>query len=426
MIPTPDQIAPHMAQFLDMLDAAFRSYGAPDGLPEPFRNAVAATPRHSFVHRFRLRTGQLLDRDEEHRLRDGDADLLAELTHIYSDAVLTHVDAAGQPLPSTNSQPSYVLWLLRLLDLHPGQRVLEIGSGSGWLAAVMARLVGGDGYVTGLEIIPELAAQSRADLARLGIGNVSVLTADGAQGHAATAPFDRVIITAATWDLPLVLFDQVAAGGCVLVPVELRGGGCQVTVLRREGTGFAAKQSVGGWFVPLVGSGQQRQTVHVELAQLPFWDEIRWQPPRRIPLPLATGQEAPTGSAVSAFRAFLGRTTPGFATFNDREHTEQRAGRPMEPFGVVDWAGRSVALWWGGELVAYGAESPMRTLAQAYANWTAYGMPGLAGFALRIVPAKSIPVSNGRVWMEPRGETVLMWSPLPSAEDWKVLLCDPA
>ncbi len=423
MIPTLEQIAPHMAQFLDMLDAAFRCYGAPDGLPEPFRNAVAATPRHSFVHRFRLTTGSLLYRDG---LRNGDADPLGELAHIYSDAVLTHVDAAGQPLPSTNSQPSYVLWLLRLLDLHPGQRVLEIGSGSGWLAAVMARLVGPDGYVTGLEIIPELAAQSRADLARLGIDNVSVFTADGAQGHAATAPFDRVIITAATWDLPSVLFDQVAVGGCVLVPVELRGGGCQVTVLRREGMGFVAKHAVEGWFVPLMGSGQQRQAVHVELANLPFWDEIGWQPPRRIPLPLATGLEVAAGSAVSAFRAFLGRTTPGFATFNDREAAEQRARRSAASFGIVDWAERSVALWRGGELVAYGAESPMRTLAQAYANWTAYGMPGLAGFALRVIAAGSTPVSNGRVWMEPRGETVLIWSPLSGAGDWQALLRAPS
>jgi protein-L-isoaspartate(D-aspartate) O-methyltransferase len=426
MTPTPDQVALHMGQFLDMLDAAFRCYGVPDGLPDRFRKVVMATPRHNFVHRFRLRTGPLSERDDERSLRNFDADPLPELAHIYSDAVLTHVDAAGQPLPSTNSQPSYVLWLLRLLDLQPGQRVLEIGSGSGWLAAVMGRLVGDDGYVTGLEIIPELAEQSRADLARLDIDNVSVVTADGAQGHAAAAPFDRVIITAATWDLPFVLFDQVTVGGRVLVPVELRGGGCQVTVLRREGTGFVAMQSVGGWFVPLVGPGQRREGGHVEVTELPFWDEIGWQPSRRIPLPLATGTEAPGGSAVNAFRAFLGRTTPGFATFKHPEPAEQKAGRSAESFGVVDRAGRSVALWRGGELVAYGGESPMQTLAQAYTNWTAYGMPGLAGFALRVVPAGSSRVGNGRVWMETRGETVLIWSPLPGAEDWKALLCDPS
>jgi len=145
MTPTPEQVAPHLARFLDMLDSAFRRYGVPDGLPERFRDAVAATPRHMFVHRFRLSGGPTRDRIDEGALRDNDADLVGQLADIFSDAVMIHVDAAGVQLPSTNSQPSYVLWLLDLLDLRPGQRVLEIGSGSGWLAAVMARMVGKNG-----------------------------------------------------------------------------------------------------------------------------------------------------------------------------------------------------------------------------------------------------------------------------------------
>jgi protein-L-isoaspartate O-methyltransferase len=180
MTPNSEQIAPHMARFLNMLDAAFRRYGVPDGLPERFRNAVAATPRHMFVHRFRMSGGPVRDRIDEAASRDNDADPIREVADIYSDAVMIHVDAAGERLPSTNSQPSYVLWLLDQLDLRPGQRVLEIGSGSGWLAAAMAQLVGKGGHVTGMEIIPELAAQSQADLERLGIDNVSVLAADGA------------------------------------------------------------------------------------------------------------------------------------------------------------------------------------------------------------------------------------------------------
>ena len=170
--------APHMARFLAMLDSAFRRFGVPEGLPARFRNAVEATPRHRFVHRFRLRGGPEA-RPEDNVLRDNDADPTAALADIYSDAVMAHVDAAGERLPSTNSQPSYVLWLLHLLDLQPGQRMLEIGSGSGWLAAVMARLVGKSGTVTGIEIIPELAAQSRIDLAALGLRNVTVLATDG-------------------------------------------------------------------------------------------------------------------------------------------------------------------------------------------------------------------------------------------------------
>jgi protein-L-isoaspartate O-methyltransferase len=193
-------------------------------LPPALRAAVHATPRHRFVHRFRVADGPLIDFE---------ADPTCNLATVYSDQVMRHVDADGTPLPSSNSQPSFVLWLLHLLDLRPGQRVLEIGSGSGWLAAIMAHLVGSEGQVTGIEIIPGLAAQSRTDLVALDRKNVTILIKDGTGRHSDGAPFDRVMITAATWDLPSALFHQVADGGCVLVPIELRGtGSCQVTHAR--------------------------------------------------------------------------------------------------------------------------------------------------------------------------------------------------
>lgn len=423
MTPTSEQVAPYMASFLDMLDAEFRTYGVPDGLPARFRNAVAATPRHMFVHRFRLGGGPLPGPSGQAPLRDNDADPLAALADIYSDAVMAHVDAGGDRLPSTNSQPSYVLWLLEMLDLQPGQRVLEIGSGSGWLAAVMARLVGESGRVTGLEIIPELAVQSQTDLARLGIGNVSVLATDGARGHAAGAPFDRVMITAATWDFPEVLFDQMIEGGRVLVPIELRGGGCQVTVLRRDGQKFVAERAVPGWFVPLLGPEQHRPALRVAVAELPFWKEIGGLPPRRVALPLATGPGA-AGSTVTAFRAFLGRTAADFAIFGDGEEPEQRPWLPAEPFGILDRVARSVAMWRQGELLSYGGESAMQELVRAYTSWTSYGLPGPAGFALEVIRSGSAPSGNGRAWMEARGAATLVWRPLSGADDWKALLRD--
>ena len=416
---TQEQIASHLDRFLDMLDAAFRRYGSPNGLPDRFRKAVRATPRHLFVHRFRIGGGLLRARADEGALRDNDADPAAEVADIYSDAVMTHVDASGEKLPSTNSQPSYVLWLLHMLDLQPGQRVLEIGSGSGWLAAVMARLVGESGRVTGIEIVPDLAAQSRADLAGLGIGNVSVLATDGAEGSAAGAPFDRVMITAACWSLPGILFDQVAEGGRVLVPVELRGGGCQVTVLRREGDRFVAERAVPGWFVPLLGPGQDRPRLRFPLTALPFWDEIGGAPSRRAALPLATGPDGSAGSAVVAFRAFLGRVTPGFAIFGEGEPPDQKRWLPAEPFGIVHEADRSVAFWSSGELLSYGGQGAVRSLAQAYATWASCGLPGVAGLCLQIVRAGAAPAGDGLAWREERGGTTLMWSEQPHARHWK-------
>lgn len=417
---TLEQVAPHIDRFLDMLNVAFQRYGSPDGLPDRFREAVRATPRHLFVHRFRIGGGPLQARVDEGALRDSDAAPASELADIYSDAVMTHVDEAGDKLPSTNSQPSYVLWLLHMLDLRPGQRVLEIGSGSGWLAAVMARLVGEGGRVTGLEIIPELAAQSRADLAGLGLRNVSVLATDGADGHAAEAPFDRVMITAACWALPGVLFDQVALGGRALVPVELRGGGCQVTVLRRQRDGFVAEGAVPGWFVPLLGLGQDRPRLRFPLSALPFWEKIGGAASHRAALPLATGPDG-VGGGVAAFRAFLGRTTPGFAVFGEGEPPEQRPWLPAEPFGVVDEAGRSVALWANGELLGYGSPGAVRSLARAYGMWASCGLPGLAGLGLDIVQTDAAPSGDIPAWKEERGGTVLLWHNQPGAEHWKAI-----
>lgn len=420
MTPTAEQVAPYMARFLDLLDEAFRRHGLPSGLPERFRHAVATTPRHLFVHRFRISGGPLRARDDEGSLRDADAEI--DLADIYSDAVMTHVDAAGERLPSTNSQPSYVLWLLHLLDLQPGQRVLEIGSGSGWLAAIMGRLVGESGQVTGIEVIPELAAQSRADLAGLGIGNVSVLAIDGANGHPAGAPFHHAMITAGVWDLPVALFDQIADGGCVLVPIELRGGGCHVAVLRRGPAGFVAERAVPGWFVPLLGPAQQRPRLRFALTDLPFWAEIGGTAPRCVPLPLANGPDGQAGSAVGAFRVFLSQTVPGFAIFGDGEPPEQRAWLPAEPFGIVDAARRSVALWRAGALLGYGGPSALRAMAEACACWADNGLPGLNGLDLTVLRHGPVLAADPAAWVEERGKTILVWRFPPDATAWRSLM----
>ena len=286
----------------------------------------------------------------------------------------------------------------------------------------MARLVGDAGQVTGIEVIPELAAQSRADLHRLGIDNVVVHATDGAEGNAAGAPYDRAMITAAVWDVPTALWEQVIDGGRVLVPVELRGGGCQVTVLRRAGDRFIGEKAVPGWFVPLLGPGQRRPDLRVALEALPFWKETGGPPSQHVPLPLAPELADAAGSAAAAFRAFLGRVASGFAVFGTGEPLKQSARFPNEPFGIVDEVSRSAALWRHGELLGYGGTEALRTIARTYADWTACGLPGLAGLGLEVVRAGAALASDGRTWVELRGGTTLVWRPLPLAEAWRALL----
>ena len=402
-LPGP-QTAPHEARFLAMLNDAFHRFGVAGGLPARLREAVAATPRHRFVHRFRVADGPL---------RDNDAEPEENLSVIYSDAVMRHVDAAGEPLPSSNSQPSYILYLLHLLNVERGHAVLEVGSGSGWLAAVMAHLAGPQGRVVGVELISGLAAQGRADLAALGIGNVQVVTGDGTKGYADAAPYDRAIVTAATWAVPPPLLDQVAEGGLALVPVELRSGdGCDVTLLRRQGHALVAEHVVPGWFVPLLGESQDR-------AALPR-HALPGAAAERFALPLGMADPGSPSPVAAQFRAFLGRTEPAFIG----PQTAQD-GWPIEvstpPFGLSDEPSGSTALWQAGEIVCFGGRAAASRLAHAYARWAALGLPGADAFRLEVHCADAAPAATDRLWVEPRGHTVLAWRLRPGVGNWQAL-----
>ena len=415
------EVATFIDRFITMLDDAFRHFGEPEGLPPRLREAVLATPRHRFVHRFRIGDGPL---------QDFDADPDETLPVVYSDQVMRHVDEAGELLPSSNSQPSYVLWLLHLLDLQPGQSVLEIGSGSGWLAAIMARLVGPAGQVVGIELLPELAQQSRMDLERHSVATVAIVTGDGVLGYGAGAPYHRAMITAGTWDLPSVLFDQVADGGSLLVPIELRdGSGCEVTVLRREGAVLVAQRSVQGWFVPLLGPGQAHGTAARSLESLSFWNEVRSAPSVCCGLPLGALPYDGPAPVAAQFRAFLGRTEPGMASFTAGSVADWVPWRstpsslqPVPPFGLVDEADRSVAFWDAGQLIGYGGHAAAERLARSYNRWAELGLPGMGAFELKVHRAEAVQSADRDRWLEPRGSTTLVWQLKSDAATWQELL----
>src|SRR5215211_1531267 len=129
------------------------------------------------------------------------------------------------PLPigygQTISQPYIVAWMTELLELQPGEKVLEIGTGSGYQAAVLAEL----GYVDvySIEIVPELAEAASTRLQDLGYTNVRVKQGDGYYGWPEYAPFDAIIVTAAPDHLPAPLAEQLAEGGRIVIPIGPAG-----------------------------------------------------------------------------------------------------------------------------------------------------------------------------------------------------------
>ena len=147
----------------------------------------------------------------------------------------------------TNSQPTTVRNMLRLLEPRPGDRVLDVGSGSGWTTALLARLVGPDGTVVGVERIPELVEESRANLGDRFPTAELHQAEPGVLGWPALAPYDRVLVSAAAPAVPPALLEQLAVGGVLVAPVD---GVMLRVVLSPEGP--VVEQHGRYLFVPLI------------------------------------------------------------------------------------------------------------------------------------------------------------------------------
>lgn len=156
------------------------------------------------------------------------------------------------PLPighgQTNSQPRTVSDMLRLLDVMPGHRVLDVGSGSGWSTALLGHLTGPTGLVRGVEVLEDLATWGAANLSAAGMTWASIQPAqDGVLGWPPDAPYDRILVSADGGRLPDELIDQLAVGGRMVIPVAGR-----MLVVERDDLGVHRTHHGYYRFVPLI------------------------------------------------------------------------------------------------------------------------------------------------------------------------------
>ena len=164
---------------------------------------------------------------------------------------------ADRPLPighgQTISQPYIVAVMSELLEAEPGERVLEVGTGCGYQAAVLAAM-GLEVYT--IEIVEALAAEARENLAAAGYGEVQVRAGDGYAGWPEAAPFDGILVACAPEAVPAPLVEQLAEGGRMVVPVGEDGGVQELVVLEKEGGEVRRRSVMAVRFVPMTGEAE--------------------------------------------------------------------------------------------------------------------------------------------------------------------------
>jgi len=151
----------------------------------------------------------------------------------------------------TISQPAVVAFMIELLEPKKGEKILDIGSGSGWTTALLAQIVGETGKVFGIELIPSLASFGRENIRKYNFiekGNAKILCQDGSRGLPEEKPFDKILVSASAEDVPQALKEQLKVGGKLVVPIYT-----SIWLFEKKEKDFKEKEYPGFVFVPLIG-----------------------------------------------------------------------------------------------------------------------------------------------------------------------------
>ena len=176
--------------------------------------------------------------------------------HLFVEPALEHYAYEDRPLAigtgQTISQPYIVALMIQLLRVQPWHLVLEVGTGSGYQAAILAELAA---EVYTVEIIPSLAESASARLEALGYRNVYVRPGDGYEGWPEVAPFDGIVVAAGAPEIPLPLIEQLREGGRMAIPVGIARGTQDLILGEKRGGKFQIRSIAPVVFVPLTGKG---------------------------------------------------------------------------------------------------------------------------------------------------------------------------
>jgi protein-L-isoaspartate(D-aspartate) O-methyltransferase len=351
------------------------------------------------------------------------------LEEVYRDtAIPTHRDSDGAPV-SSSSQPAIMAVMLEQLDVRAGQRVLEVGAGTGYNAALLGELAGPYGHVVSVDIDPTIVGEARDGLERSGAGNVEAVTSDGAAGWPDGAPYDRVIATCSSTEVPEAWARQLAPVGRIVLPLELRPGVMLSVALEPDGACLRSVSTSPCGFMRIRGSlaaGRAEPLrlpggVVVESEDQPAGPEqvAEWlrRPPETTPVAETEGTDA-----FSPARLWVSLTEPGACAIALPPDLAE------DPSWPAVWRGAGLAFTWGvlaGDgiclldrdeaggmaLRTYGGPGAATRFERAMAAWRSAGRPGKGGVRVTICPSALAvqPPAAAHLLRRPSSTVMVEW-----------------
>ena len=333
--------------------------------------------------------------------------------HAYRDEpIVTKRDGDGQPI-SSSSQPTIMAIMLDQLGVARGQRVLEIGAGTGFNAALLRRIVGDQGKVTSVDLDGDTVERARENLDAAGCADVLVVTGDGARGYEKRAPYHRIIATVGVWDLAPAWLEQLAPGGRLVVPLDLRGVQRSVA-FERDGDHWTSRSAMPCGFMRMRGpfAGPERtyvldarSSLTLSLPQDRDIDpaavvEVLAEPPssRR------TGTAPTMAQLFDGLSLWLAVREPRWCSLSEKADAPHpllgqaplRAPDSVVTAGILGDDGVALLSSVDGEVcvLGYGNDAVADELVAHVLAWEAAGRPGTDGLRIDAYPA-GVPGADG-------------------------------
>lgn len=372
-------------------------------IPETIERAFLCTPRHHFADKF-------LKKNEEETFEEielSEKNITEYIPELYEDRpILLMADKEGNIISSI-SQPSLVLSMLIKLDIKAGEKILEIGTASGWNAAMMSKLVGEEGHIYSIEIISELVTRARLKFEGQGADNITLFDGDGAiEKYKET--FDKIMFTVGSYYIPGIIQKQLKENGNLLMVLKNKGLWDSLLLLTKKENYLESTHHSACGFVPLKGEYAMPELDFVTLESLSIWDTVKeqitfkqsfWWGMKYDKKPKDVRRAA---MKIVGITSFLGIVEPQFQMFKD-DNDEIF-------FGLVDDENNSLAVWKNDQLIGYGNNIAIDKLKANFELFLSLGMPNIKCFTLKVYSIDEKVNLNKNEWLIKRRDAQFVWS----------------